>query len=588
MNKIDVIIPIYNCGIYVERAIQSVPSDVGIILVDDCSDEDYSNLTEKYSNITLLHTEKNLGAGAARNVGMNHSSADWVIFLDADDELTPLLFSVLRKEIDSSVNYIESRINHYRMCDSPILWQPDLDLFHGKAYRLSALRENGIRWHPKLRYYEDVYFHLFVTTVLGHSCITLDEIGYIQYENRESTTGRLGKEYRCSWLQETIAEKMDLKLACLMDDVQNDETIESILKIWPLERITVEDNLIRAKNRINTVEQYCDFTRTITPEYDISFIIPLYKSKSFIQDTLNSLYSVMTAFKGTFEVICTAEPDDVDYDYLLEYPNLTLINNGRRAYMGKNRNRALRLAKGEWVYFLDHDDRILEDGIYELNNLIRDKNICMIQFKELNGRVESDDVITILDNPYVSDYCIHGKFFRLNFLRENNVLFHENLITGEDTYFCHRVKHIMNFRFINGIVYVDIPVSVWVEHDESMFHKVPNYPGEHFLEGWYGNLYATEFEGLIVRAFFVEELKQFYDASLILLAQWDQQNIFVNDNLDLMEAMYNYAKYSGIPIGFIPEFKDTWWYKEIVGREFKSKEHYERLLFGNLYGMEFI
>lgn len=90
---VSVIIPCFNCGSTINRAISSVYSQTAIpqevILVDDfSSDETYSVLLElknKYREIIIIKMEVNQGAGTARNLGWNQASQPYVAFLDADD-----------------------------------------------------------------------------------------------------------------------------------------------------------------------------------------------------------------------------------------------------------------------------------------------------------------------------------------------------------------------------------------------------------------------------------------------------------------------------------------------------------------------
>lgn len=101
LNKADtpavsVVIPLYNKGKYIERALSSVLaqtfSPLEIIVVDDGSTDDGPEKVEKLalanSIITLIRQE-NRGPGAARNVGLALAKGEYVSFLDADDEWLP-------------------------------------------------------------------------------------------------------------------------------------------------------------------------------------------------------------------------------------------------------------------------------------------------------------------------------------------------------------------------------------------------------------------------------------------------------------------------------------------------------------------
>ena len=88
---VSVIIPTYNGEAYIEQAIASVlaQSETGLelIIVDDASSDHTVTCIKRFSDsrLHLFENEKNLGGGAARNVGMRHARGEWIAFLDHDD-----------------------------------------------------------------------------------------------------------------------------------------------------------------------------------------------------------------------------------------------------------------------------------------------------------------------------------------------------------------------------------------------------------------------------------------------------------------------------------------------------------------------
>lgn len=90
--QISVIMPVYNKGRYIQRAIDSVLSqknlEIELICVDDGSSDDSVDLIEfngaKTENIKLIR-QANAGAGIARNSGIKQASGDYLSFLDPDD-----------------------------------------------------------------------------------------------------------------------------------------------------------------------------------------------------------------------------------------------------------------------------------------------------------------------------------------------------------------------------------------------------------------------------------------------------------------------------------------------------------------------
>ncbi len=91
--KVSVIIPVYNVKPYLERCVQSVLGqtykDIEIILVDDGSTDGSGQLCDElaaeHSQIRVIHQE-NQGLSAARNIGIQQATGEYIVFVDSDDE----------------------------------------------------------------------------------------------------------------------------------------------------------------------------------------------------------------------------------------------------------------------------------------------------------------------------------------------------------------------------------------------------------------------------------------------------------------------------------------------------------------------
>jgi glycosyltransferase involved in cell wall biosynthesis len=69
---------------------QTVMSDAEILLVDDCSTpENQEKLRDLESVATILKTPRNSGVAAARNLGAQKATSQWLAFLDDDDIYLP-------------------------------------------------------------------------------------------------------------------------------------------------------------------------------------------------------------------------------------------------------------------------------------------------------------------------------------------------------------------------------------------------------------------------------------------------------------------------------------------------------------------
>lgn len=96
MNKVSVIIPVYNVEKYLRRALDSLLAqthrDWEAILVDDGSTDGSGRIARQYCDRDrrfVLVRQENQGQGAARNNALKIASGDYVMYLDPDDSFHP-------------------------------------------------------------------------------------------------------------------------------------------------------------------------------------------------------------------------------------------------------------------------------------------------------------------------------------------------------------------------------------------------------------------------------------------------------------------------------------------------------------------
>lgn len=190
--KVSVIMPIYNAGEYLSRAIGDVLSqtlsDIELICIDDGSTDDsfdiLEDLHQKDERITLI-SEKNFGPSVARNKGLSHASGKYIMFLDADDMFEPTLIESLygiaeRDNLDVAVIGFDI-FNDSQNKIFPATDEPNAAIFHGgvvtsknehpdyilssttgyvwnKLFRASFLRDKKLTFDPDLYVFEDVHF----------------------------------------------------------------------------------------------------------------------------------------------------------------------------------------------------------------------------------------------------------------------------------------------------------------------------------------------------------------------------------------------------------------------------------------------
>ena len=109
---VSVIIPCYNQGHFLPEAIESALRQthqrVEIVVVDDGSTDDTSRAAARYESVRCIRQE-NRGLAGARNRGLQESTGECLVFLDADDRLRPnaveLALRVLTHRRDAAFSY---------------------------------------------------------------------------------------------------------------------------------------------------------------------------------------------------------------------------------------------------------------------------------------------------------------------------------------------------------------------------------------------------------------------------------------------------------------------------------------------------
>lgn len=91
---VSVIIPMYNCSLYIERCIVSLLAQtydqIEILIVDDGSTDNSGEIVKTYarrSDRIKYYFQQNSGPGRARNKAIEESKGKYLLFVDADDYL---------------------------------------------------------------------------------------------------------------------------------------------------------------------------------------------------------------------------------------------------------------------------------------------------------------------------------------------------------------------------------------------------------------------------------------------------------------------------------------------------------------------
>ncbi|MFY4729344.1 glycosyltransferase, partial [Nitrospira sp. BLG_2] len=107
--RLSIVIPAFNEARLIERSLQSVAVSIAanrtsgltseVIVVDNNSTDNTAELARQTGATVVFEPVNQIGR--ARNAGAAHATGDWLLFLDADSVLTPLLLADIIRVIES-------------------------------------------------------------------------------------------------------------------------------------------------------------------------------------------------------------------------------------------------------------------------------------------------------------------------------------------------------------------------------------------------------------------------------------------------------------------------------------------------------
>lgn len=194
---VSVVIPFYRGVEWLKEAVDSVCAQTRpvqeVIVVDDGSPEDVSSFLEEYGSRVTYRRTVNQGPAAARNVGIDLASGDFIAFLNSDDLWAPQKNEVrLSKmlELGAVWSHTSYELFDTDSVDRPVLRTVDVSGFTGTAFprmlysnpfatpsvmiQASVLKEDSaLRFGRAMRYGQDQY--LWMKMVLRYPVLAIGE-----------------------------------------------------------------------------------------------------------------------------------------------------------------------------------------------------------------------------------------------------------------------------------------------------------------------------------------------------------------------------------------------------------------------------
>ena len=239
--KIAVIVPVYNAENFLKRCLNSILNqenfkEVKVICINDASPDSSKIILEEYAKlddrIVVLNHEKNKGAGAARNTGLDYifnnlPSIEYISMVDADDRIEPNTYSKTYEVAKNSgadivnFNFLPSTSWEYKTtanseskeyennCIESIFEHKEFYTFvlcWSKLYKKDLLK--NIRF-SKQEFFEDGSFAYKVLPRAKKMKVIPDILYYYNIENPQSTCGKIAQKKRLNAIFNTMKETVN-------------------------------------------------------------------------------------------------------------------------------------------------------------------------------------------------------------------------------------------------------------------------------------------------------------------------------------------------------------------------------------------
>lgn len=435
--KVSVIIPVYNGEEFISECMDSVINqtlkDIEIFVVDDGSKDRTPSILKRYAkrdNRIRVITQKNGGAGAARNNALQYVTGKYLSILDADDFFERNMLETAYKKAEAAeadvvvfrCDNFNTETKEYYPCAYSIrenllpATQPfagtDIPkdafrLFVGwawdKLFRTEYVKENGFYFQEQ-RTTNDLLF-VFSAIIKAKRIVTMDNLLAHHRRGAGSLSVTREKSWHCFY-DALIAMRDNLKKWGLYDRFEDDFINYSAgFSLWHLDTLAMPTKTLLF-NKFHSewlaelgvvgypVEKYydkqefykCDkiLRHRVIDEKDghikVSVVLPSLNVAPFIRECIES---AINQTMREIEIICVdAGSTDGTLEILEEYAQkdsrIKILHSPVKSY-GYQMNMGMDAAQGEYFAILETDDYIKPLMFEEMYQLAEDNYLDIVK-----------------------------------------------------------------------------------------------------------------------------------------------------------------------------------------------------------------
>lgn len=269
----------------------------------------------------------------------------------------------------------------------------------------------------------------------------------------------------------------------------------------------------------------------------LSIIVPVYNVEPYLARCMDSIVSQLCDEVEVL-IVDDCSPDnsaEIYEKYEKKYSQIHSIKHEKNGKISMARNTGIEKAKGKYCWFVDSDDRIEKNAIYNILSNIKknpttdtffysftkvfnDSEKCYAQNEAIISKENesrwSDFQKDLLDCKY--GYEIWNKVFSTNIIKNNNIKFPQGISYGEDIAFI-----ILYFQYSNNVLLINDNIYYYVLREDSMMGK--SKKTSHLLDMFNNAKYV------------VSESKVQNNKEYLIFAKFIQEGMIQSWNINLYE-----------------------------------------------------
>lgn len=425
--SISLIIPVYNVEKYLIQCLESVSKQINlfdeVIIVNDGSTDNSLSICEKfvskYKNFKLI-SQENKGLSAARNIGMNLASSEYVMFLDSDDYLRMDTVNCLKKELrkfhydviyfDTDIHcedgcevdrnkYDRSKAQLDGICMSG--WEYFSKSYPGyysvpvwmAVYRKDLIDKAKIKF-PEGLYFEDNYFSFLVITYAKYIIHISEKLYQRRHRANSIMTGIYSEKKFADYLNIVVLIWKEITQRKDVDFLKNESVLLDFINGHC--KLSLENYQLCVEQQISLNDDTRDLFFCMMKEYEAmiqKFRLNIdYKSTGILIESLENFNKIISFYPQTKIMYNLAISESIKL--LIQFYSDLLCR------LPLN-NRKLKIG----IYGMGkHTEGLLE--IFEkIIGTINCKLVFIDSFKK-NGRYRDEQVINVQDIDESFDFII--------------------------------------------------------------------------------------------------------------------------------------------------------------------------------------